>query len=462
MAQQIIPAAQLVHKFQGIERFNNYVVLSIHAHRIQDSGFSYISVFKEDVIEYPRFTKLIIADLIKKYPSIPLRLEEDYHSIKDDIPLVSVYTTGNVTVRGMLILDAFLTEEICATDDYKETTPRPYRTPTLSTASPQGKKRKQCARETSSPSKSLKITIKQKQVVEGDKVEESYADKFDASKLHDDVNDSGDRIEPESHKEHLEVIDDDDENKGEKKYEKKDDEMGSLENMTEKMQAPIPTTPRSPRINLSSDKNITQELTDTVLLSSATTSKDPHKKRHISSMYSHLTGALCMMCRRQGYMIRDMERKCVTTDKFWNVHGKVDQVLYEIVPQIVERATNDLIEDNLKRAVADTVIQERDAFLSKTNVIQVHPTSTTSTDITSSANLQQQLYLKMKSNLQDQANDPALWDVLKHKFEKSSTSNSSCRDDDFHSQHHDDPQDDDAHPEGEKRVKRHKTSKMYG
>ncbi|GJV42486.1 hypothetical protein Tco_1420926 [Tanacetum coccineum] len=149
------------------------------------------------------------------------------------------------------------------------------------------------------------------------------------------------------------------------------------------------------------------------------------------------------MCSRQGYMIRDMERKCVTTDEFWKVPRKVYQVLHEIVPQLAERATNDLIEGNLKR----------------NNVIQVHPTITTSIAITSSADLQQQLYLKMKRSLQDQANDPELWDQLKRKFEKSSTSNTSCRDDDFHSQHYDDHQDDDAPPEGEKRVKRHKASK---
>nr|GEY92002.1 hypothetical protein [Tanacetum cinerariifolium] len=166
-------------------------------------------------IKYPYFTKLIIAHLMKKYSSIPQRLNEDYHSIKDDIPLV----------------------------------------------------------------------------VEGDKDKESYADKFAASMLHDDVDDSKNMIEPESHKEHLEVVGDDDENEEEKKDEKKDDEMSILENKTEKI------------------------------------------------------------------------------------------------------ATNDLIEENLKRVVADTVIQERDAFQSK-----------------------------MKSSLQDQANDPALWDVLKHKFEKSFTS----------------------------------------
>ncbi|GKF71092.1 hypothetical protein Tco_0207206, partial [Tanacetum coccineum] len=82
-----------------------------------------------------------------------------------------------------------------------------------------------------------------------------------------------------------------------------------------------------------------------------------------------------------------MERKCVTTDYFWKTHKKVDQVLHEIVPQLAERATDDLIENNLK------------PFL---------PTTTTSTKTTSSADLQHQLYLKMKSNIQDQANNPAL------------------------------------------------------
>ncbi|GJV88870.1 hypothetical protein Tco_1532808 [Tanacetum coccineum] len=102
----------------------------------------------------------------------------NYHSIKDDIPLVSVYTTRDVRVRGMLISDAFLTEEIRATDDFKEyetvfmtvdvpmnqpqpvvstqgthrSTPSTHRTPTL-IASPQGKKWKQNVGESSSPHK---------------------------------------------------------------------------------------------------------------------------------------------------------------------------------------------------------------------------------------------------------------------------------------------------------------------
>ncbi|GJS65219.1 retrotransposon protein, putative, ty1-copia subclass [Tanacetum coccineum] len=274
------------------------------------------------------------------------------------IPLVSVYTTGNVLIREMLIPDAFLTEEIRATDDFKEyeavfmnevapmnqlksvvstqgmhrSTPRAHRTPTL-TASPQGKKRKQSVRESNSPQKSLKITIRQQKVVEVEK----------------DDDDSKDRLEPESHKENPKHFDDDDDE--EKVDEMKDAEMGSLETRTEEMHTQIPTTPRSPRKILSLDKNIDQELTDTALTLIVTTSKDPLSKGRISSKYSHLL---------------------------------------------------------------------------------VHPTTTTSTETTSSADLQQQLYLKMKRSLQDQVNDPALWEQLKQ---------------------------DDAPLEGEKRVKIHKASK---
>ncbi|GJS98293.1 retrovirus-related pol polyprotein from transposon TNT 1-94 [Tanacetum coccineum] len=342
---------------------------------------------KKEAIQYPRFIKLIFAYLMKKFPNIPQMIDEDYHSIKDDILLIGVYTIGNVLVCRMLISDEFLTKEICATDDFKEyetvfvrvdvlmnqpqlvvstqgthrSTPRAHRTPTVSTASPQGKKRKQIVGESSSPQKSLKITIRQKQVVEGEKYDD----------------DSEDRLEPGSHKKNPEYVNDDDDE--ENVYEKKDAEIGSLETRTGEMQTPITTPPRSPRTILSSDNK-----------------------------YSHLPGALRRMCRRQGYMIQNMERK----------------------------ATDDLIENNLKPSIAATIIEDRDAFglevpnlvsqefnaqapkiieelfknYIQSNVIQVYPTTTTSTETTSSVDLQQQLYLKMKRSLQDQANDAVLWE----------------------------------------------------
>ncbi|GKA70178.1 hypothetical protein Tco_0776242 [Tanacetum coccineum] len=240
---------------------------------------------------------------MEKCPSIPRRLYEDYHSIKDDTPLVSVYSVGNVLFRGMRILDAFLTAEIRATDDYKEyktvfvrvdvlmnqpqpvvstqgthrNTPRAHRTPTLTASSPQGKKRKQQARETSLSRKPLKVTIRQKKqstplipspgddrgrdevaevtilslilhktafgaeaqeniakvqekldeeeierMVEGGEDEESYASGFADSMLNDDVDDSDTRIEPESYKEYPKNVNNDDE---EIEKEKKDDEI---------------------------------------------------------------------------------------------------------------------------------------------------------------------------------------------------------------------------------------------
>ncbi|GJV58548.1 hypothetical protein Tco_1459553 [Tanacetum coccineum] len=415
-------------------------------------GYQGVVDKKKEAIQYPQFTKLIIVDLIKKFPNIPKRIEEDYHSIKDDIPLVSVYTIGNVSVRGMLIPNTFLTAEIRETADFKE-----YKMVFIKM-----KKRRQTARESSSPRKSLKITINKRQTVEKD----------------DD--DTEDRIEPRSHKDNPKFTNDDDD----KVEEKNSDDMGSLEIRNEETQTTIPTSLSSPREILSSDKKTSQELTDTVSIPTTTTSKHSQVKKISSSKYSHLPGALRRMCRRQGYMVQDMERKCVTTAKFWKTHNKIDDILHEIVPQIVENVTSDLIEANLKPCIANTIIEDRDAFRSEvpafvsqefnahapaiieelfknyvqSNVVHVHPTITTSTETESSATLQYQLYLKMKRILQDRADDIALWEALRHKFEKSSPSNTSCREDDFHSQHNED-QDNDAPPEGEKRVKKSKGSK---
>ncbi|GKA62004.1 hypothetical protein Tco_0761523 [Tanacetum coccineum] len=183
---------------------------------------------KKESIQYPRFIKLIITDLIKKFPDIPQRIEDDYHSIKDDIPLV---------------------------------------------------------------------------MVKGEK----------------DGDDSVDRLEPVIHKDNPKHVDDDDD----KDKEKVDEEEGGE-----------------------------IEVTDLV-----------------------------------------------------------SQEFNAQAPKIIEELFKNYVQSNMKRS------------------------------------------------LQDQANDLALWEVLKCKFEKSSTSYTSCRDDDIHSQRHDDHQEDDAPPEGEKRVKRHKTSK---
>ncbi|GJV12858.1 hypothetical protein Tco_1354399 [Tanacetum coccineum] len=447
----------------------------------------------------PRFTKLIISDLMKKYPFIPQILKEDYHFIKCDILLMSVYSTGNVTVQWMLIPDAFFLDEIRATGDYREyetvfvrvvvlkiqpqlvvstqethcTTPRTHRSPTLTVDIAPKKKIKQKPSTTSIPPPSddqerddiaeatlLSLALHKtalaaeaqenvakvqeklveediENMVEGKEDEESYASEFADSVFNDDEDDF--RGERNIEKEKKDGKKDD--------YKDKDNDdhtdhtlvrtqaTGSMEIRKEKLHTLIPSPSRSPRKNLSSDKNLSQELTESVSPSTATTSKDQSKKIRISKKYSHIPGVIHRMCRRQGYMIQRMEWKYVIDSEFW--------------------------KNNVKRAVADTIIQERNAFQAEVpaivtnefvdqapriikelfksyvsnNVIHVHPTTSTSTTTTSSTVLQQQLYLKMKSNLKDQATDPELDDV-------------------FRPQYHDDHQEDDTPPEGEKRAKR--------
>ncbi|GKA35353.1 hypothetical protein Tco_0721844 [Tanacetum coccineum] len=347
---------------------------------------------KKEAIHYPRSIKLIIAVLIKKFLEIPKRIEEDYHSIKDDILLICATNDFKEYEMVFMKVDVPMNQpqSVVYTQGMHRSTLRAHRTPTL-TAIPQGKKRKQSEGESSSPHKSLKITIRKQKVVEGNKDDDDFEN----------------RLETKSHKDNPEHVDDDDDKDDEKVDEDEGGDMGSLETRTEETQTTNPTPSRS-----------------------------------------------------------------------------LNQVLHLGVSQLVEKATKELIETNLKPCIATTIIEDRDAFCSevpdlvsqefneqapkiiedlfknyvKSNVIQVHPTTTTLTETTSSAGLQQQLYFKMKRSLQDQANDPALWEVMKCIFENSSTSNTFCRDDDIYS-HHDDHQKDDAPPEGEKRVKRHKALK---
>ncbi|GJR34909.1 hypothetical protein Tco_1210593 [Tanacetum coccineum] len=213
------------------------------------------------------------------------RHEEDYHSIKDDVPL---YET--VFMRVHVLMNQ--PQPVFSTQETHRPPPKAVRSPTVSVASPQGKKTKQKEKD-------------------GD----NYKD----------------RIEHGSHKENPKIVDDDNDKGEEKVEEKKGDDLGSLEIRTEETQITIPTPPSSPRKILSSDKKIDQELMDNVSNLTTTTLKHSHFKIQISSRYSHLSGALHRMCRRQGYMIQDMERKCVATDKLWETHNKIDKILHEFL-----------------------------------------------------------------------------------------------------------------------------------
>ncbi|GJV89264.1 hypothetical protein Tco_1533202 [Tanacetum coccineum] len=257
MAQQIIPAAQLIPKFQRIRRCNNYALLQ------SISCSPECKIVGQILLDHPlSYALTATADVSVTMLKVFNRCLTTRTSGKDQTK-INILQLFHVVVNRVHVDYAALLW----------TPPSAHRSLTLTTASPQMKKRKKVSGETSSPQKLLK---------------------------------------PGSHKENPKLIDDDDDvNDDEQKDKKNDDigthEIGSLENRTEKRQTSIPTPPRSPRINLSSDMNIVSKLTDTVSPSTTTTSKDPQKETHISSKYSHLPGALRRMCRHQGYMIRDME-----------------------------------------------------------------------------------------------------------------------------------------------------------
>ncbi|GKA42233.1 hypothetical protein Tco_0734893 [Tanacetum coccineum] len=177
-------------------------------------------------------------------------------------------------------------------------------------------------------------------------------------------------------------------------------------------------------------------------------SQDPSQPT--SSRRTHLQGVIARMCR---FNVKK------------GILEKVNEALKEIVPKFATSATNDLINDNLPRLVTNAVKKEREssqafvpALISQefathapkiikelfsihmqNTVLNVHPTTNTSTAITS--DLQQKLYLKMKLDLQSQVDDPELYNA-------------------FRKHDHEDHPGDDAPQEGEKYAKSQKTSRI--
>nr|GEZ18336.1 hypothetical protein [Tanacetum cinerariifolium] len=247
MAQQIIPNTQVVHKFQGIRRCNNYVVLQsipcspeckIVGHILLDHPLNYAltAIVNVPVVYLQQFWKTVskvpdtkdmetldnlfitpvtiktIESFIqtigyqgivdKKYPSIPQRLDKDYHSIKDDIPLEykRVFFRVEVPMNQP--------QSVVSTQGTHRITPMAYRIPTITAASPQGMKRKQSVGETKRD-KITEVTLlslalhKAAIVAEAQKNVAKVQEKLAEEEIKKMVE------EPGSHKENSEVVGDD-------------------------------------------------------------------------------------------------------------------------------------------------------------------------------------------------------------------------------------------------------------
>ncbi|GJX59723.1 retrovirus-related pol polyprotein from transposon TNT 1-94 [Tanacetum coccineum] len=426
---------------------------------------------KKEVIQYPRFIKLIVVDLMKKFPNIPKRLEEDYHSIKDDFPLVSVYTTRNVFVRGMLILDAILTTKIRETGDFMEyetvsmkvavpmnqpqlvvstqgmnrNTPKAPRTPTISVSLQEMKKKKQTTGE-SIEATLLSLTLHKTTLLA--EAQENIAKVQEKLLRYDEVIDEKEKEVVKIMKETN--VDDTSAKKNTEVVTEKEvvDMSGSQEVRKEQTQTPIPSPIRSPRNDLSSDKTISEELADTVTPTTATSSKTPstttRQKKSFTAKTRRLPGSIAGMCRRRGLIRSHIKTKFITREFFVEKIKEVIQHCDKIVPELTVTKTNEMLKKEMPRLVKLAVNKDREVspvdisgMVSKefaahgpklieelfrkhmqNTTLNLYPKTKSSTATTSSADLQQQLYLSMKTKPQDQAADPEIWEILKAKFEK--------------------------------------------
>ncbi|GKA87600.1 hypothetical protein Tco_0809364 [Tanacetum coccineum] len=454
-------AAQLVPQYKSIGRCNNYAVLQsipcspeckIVGQILLDHPLSYAltttadvpAVYlqqfwrtKKEAIQYPRFIKLIVADLMKKFPNIPKRIEEDYHSINDDVPLVSVYTTGNVSVRGMLVPDAFLTTEIREMNDFKE-----YETMFMK----EKKKRKQTAGESSSK----RIIIKRKKqitssipppgddrerdemaeatiltqdeidkLVDGDEDEESYASAFVDTVINNDDDDIGSKLEPESYKEHPEHVSNDDEKKRKDEEVEKEKEVVEIvkdTNIDDTSSAKKKEVVTEKEVVDMSDKTISEELADTVTPTTATSSKTSsittRQKKSFSHRTRNLPGSIDGMCRRRGLIRSHIKNKFITQELFTEKIKEVLQHCNIIIPELTVAKTNAIIKQEMPHLVKLAVDKDQDVspidISGMNTTLNLYPKSSSSTTTKSSADLQQQLYQTMKAKTQDQAVDPEI------------------------------------------------------
>ncbi|GJR37006.1 hypothetical protein Tco_1212690 [Tanacetum coccineum] len=363
---------------------------------------------KKDVIMYPRFTKLIIADLMKKYPSIPKWLEENYHSIKDDIPLTTIIPPPSDDRERDEIAKATLLSL------------------TLHKTALAAKAQENVAKV---QEKLAEEEIEK--MVEGKEDEESYASEFVDSMFNDDVDDFGTRIKPRSHKENLEVVDDDDDvNDKEKQDEKKDDDDQTKEGDVEKTDDAAEEKDDDDHIDHTLVK--THATGTTISPTTATTSKVRSKKGLSFNKTKILSGSIAGMSRRRGQSRNHIKNKFVTYEFFMRKIREVLDHCNNVVPELSFANTNELIKQEMPRVV--NLVVKKDREIVPTNVpelilkeftthglkiieqlfqkhmqnttLNFYPTTSSSTADTSTADLQHQLYLTMKSKSQDQAVDP--------------------------------------------------------
>nr|GEW61675.1 retrovirus-related Pol polyprotein from transposon TNT 1-94 [Tanacetum cinerariifolium] len=238
-------------------------------------------------------------------------------------------------------------------------------------------------------------------LVEGDEDEESYASEFADLILNDDIDDSGTRLEPESHKENPKKVDDDDE-----EIEKdKDDEEIKKEMKDEEIEKEVKDDGIEKDRNVSSfEKTVSNEYTTHVSQQLLL-----HPKTHPQE---NARNNLFLPGRFQETL--DHCNKVVPDVTF----SKTKEMITQEMPCLVNLAVNkDREVDPIKAKEMITkefvthgpkMIEDLFRKYMQNTTLNLYLTTSSSTAGNSSVDLQHQLYMNMKSNPQDQAADSEL------------------------------------------------------
>ncbi|GKB19061.1 hypothetical protein Tco_0852984 [Tanacetum coccineum] len=290
-------------------------------------------------------------------------------------------------------------------------------------------------------------------------------------------------------------------------YELKRREKGKI--VEESRSTPFPTPIRSPRIHtdlVSSDTEKLQELTvpstklsKTNRLLSLFKAKPARFKRY-KNFFQELQG-------RYTYLFEHLKARFLSRKSFDTLADHLQEVMVESLPTMVDTHIKEQVKkqvpeqvrdqvpvyvaeglilerqktkEEMERMIAKAILQERGNIQAKISsqiqkaidnqipsqvdasvrsymsghILHVHPAQSQTLSVPEQ---QYQLYLSMKDNPQLQQQDIAIWLALQMKFESLQVPQTTCRPSAVRPRDQDDPHDD-AHPEGENRAKRQKTS----
>nr|GEV09208.1 retrovirus-related Pol polyprotein from transposon TNT 1-94 [Tanacetum cinerariifolium] len=220
----------------------------------------------------------------------------------------------------------------------------------------------------------------------------------------DEHNIPGTRLEPRS----------------DKVYELKRREKGKI--VEESRNTPFTTPIRSPRIYTDLISSDTEKLKELMVTDTTPSSSSPSTKLSTTNRLLSL------------FKARFMPRKSFAT-----LANHLHEAMVESLPTMVDKHVKEQVQNYFSG-----------------HILHVHPAQPQTTSLPEQ---QYQLYLSMKDNPQLQQQDIAIWLALQMKFEILRVPHTTCRTYVVRPIDQDDPHDD-AHPEGENKEKRQKTSNV--